>query len=66
MRIEVRNNNVDRALKVMKRKMTDENLFKEMQRHTFYEKPSEQRRRMHRMAISRHKRSVVARDALQL
>ena len=41
MRVFVRDNNVDQALKVLKRKMQREGVFREMKRRRFYEKPSE-------------------------
>ena len=37
----MRDNNVDQALKVLKRKMQREGVFREMKRRRFYEKPSE-------------------------
>jgi small subunit ribosomal protein S21 len=37
----VRDNNVDQALRVLKRKMQREGVFREMKRRRFYEKPSE-------------------------
>lgn len=58
MRVEVRNNNVDRALRVLKRKLIDEGVFKELQERRFYEKPSDRRRRMRRAAIARVKREA--------
>jgi len=56
MRVEVRNNNVDRALKVLKRKLADEGVFKDMQKHRFYESKGEKRRRQKRQGIARFKR----------
>ena len=41
MQVFVRDNNVDQALKVLKRKMQREGVFREMKRRRFYEKPSE-------------------------
>ena len=41
MQVLVRDNNVDQALKVLKRKMQREGVFREMKRRRFYEKPSE-------------------------
>ena len=41
MQVFVRDNNVDGALKALKRKMQREGIFKEMKRRRFYEKPSE-------------------------
>jgi small subunit ribosomal protein S21 len=37
----VRDNNVEQALKVLKRKMQREGVFREMKRRKTYEKPSE-------------------------
>ncbi len=39
----VRDNNVEQALKVLKKKMQREGLFREMKRRKHYEKPSETR-----------------------
>ena len=58
MYVEVRNNNVDRALKLLKRKLAEDGLFKELQARKFYEKPSEARRRKMRAAVSRLKREL--------
>ena len=58
MYVEVRNNNVDRAIRLLKRKLAEDGLFKELQARKFYEKPSEARRRMHRAAVSRLKREL--------
>jgi len=58
MRIEVRSNNIDRALKVLKRKLADDGMFKELQAHSFYEKPSEKRNRKKRAAVSRLKKEL--------
>ena len=56
MRVEVRNNNVDRAMQVLKRKLIDEGVFKELQERRFYEKPSEKKRRLMRAAVARERR----------
>lgn len=56
MRIEVRNNNVDRALKVLKRKLTEEGVFKDMQKHRFYESKGTKRRRKKRAGIARFRK----------
>jgi len=57
MIVEVRNNNVDRALKILKRKLMEDGLFKEVQKRKFYEKPSDKKRRKRREAITRLKNS---------
>ena len=42
--IEVRNNNVEKALRVMKKKMKKEGLFQELKDRHYYQKPSFKRR----------------------
>lgn len=58
MKVDVRNNNVDRALRVLKRKLVEEGVFRELQERRFYEKPSDKRRRLKRAAIARQRREV--------
>src|SRR3974390_695445 len=41
MQVLVRDNNVDQALRVLKKRMQREGVFREMKRRRFYEKPSE-------------------------
>lgn len=57
MYVEVRNNNVDRAIRILKRKMADEGIFKALQEKRFYEKPSDRKRRLKRAAVARHRRA---------
>lgn len=45
MQVMVRDNNVDRALKVLKKKLQREGVFRELKRKRYYEKPSERRAR---------------------
>ena len=40
MQVHVRDNNVDQALKALKKKMQREGIFREMKLRNFYEKPS--------------------------
>jgi small subunit ribosomal protein S21 len=60
MRVEVRNNNVDRAMRVLKRKLMEEGVFRALQEKRFYEKPSDKRRRKKRAAIARHRREMAS------
>lgn len=53
MRIFVRDNNVDQALRFLKKKMQREGLFREMKAREAYEKPSEKRVREKAEAIRR-------------
>jgi small subunit ribosomal protein S21 len=41
LQVFVRDNNVDQALRVLKKKMQREGLLKELKKRRFYEKPSE-------------------------
>lgn len=43
--VNVRDNNVDQALKVLKKKMQREGIFREMKLRKNYEKPSEKKAR---------------------
>ena len=43
MQVHVRDNNVDQALRILKKKLQREGVFREMKRRRFYEKPSEKR-----------------------
>ena len=44
MKIEVRNNNVENALRVMKKKMKRDGVFQELKDRQYYRKPSEVKR----------------------
>ena len=43
IKIEVRNNNVEKALRVLKKKLLKEGTLKELKARQYYEKPSEKR-----------------------
>ncbi|EIM71617.1 30S ribosomal protein S21 [Nitratireductor rhodophyticola] len=53
MQVIVRDNNVDQALKVLKKKMQREGVFREMKSRRSYEKPSEKRARQRAEAVRR-------------
>jgi len=53
VQVLVRDNNVDQALKVLKKKMQREGVFREMKLRGHYEKPSERRVREKAEAIRR-------------
>src|SRR5580704_14599172 len=63
MQVLVRDNNVDQALKVLKKKMQREGVFREMKLRGHYEKPSERRVREKAEAIRRARK--LARKKLQ-
>ena len=67
MQVMVRDNNVDQALRVLKKKMQREGVFREMRRHRFYEKPSEEAARKKSDAVRRMRklaRKQAIRDGL--
>ncbi|MBM3569678.1 MAG: 30S ribosomal protein S21 [Alphaproteobacteria bacterium] len=53
VQVVVRDNNVDQALRALKKKMQREGLFREMKMRRSYEKPSERRAREQAEAIRR-------------
>ena len=53
MQVLVRDNNVDQALRVLKKKMQREGVFREMKQRRAYEKPSERKTREKAEAIRR-------------
>ena len=53
MLVQVRDNNVDQALKALKKKMQREGIFREMKLRNYYEKPSEKRVREQAEAVRR-------------
>ncbi|MDR7142517.1 30S ribosomal protein S21 [Rhizobium sp. BE258] len=63
MQVLVRDNNVEQALRVLKKKLQKEGVFREMKERRAYEKPSERRVREHAQAVSRHRKA--ARKQLQ-
>jgi len=53
VQVSVRDNNVDQALKVLKKKLQREGVFREMKLRNCYEKPSEKRARQKAEAVRR-------------
>ena len=53
--VPVYNNNVELALKKLKRKVKDSNLFLELKKRAFYEKPSKIKREQKNLAILRQR-----------
>ena len=56
MEVSVRDNNVDQALRALKKKMQREGVFREMKLRRSYEKPSEKKARERAEAIRRHRK----------
>jgi small subunit ribosomal protein S21 len=58
LEIKVNENNVEGALKVLKRKLQKEGLFREIKRRKSYEKPSEKAKRKQRDAKKRRMKAL--------
>ncbi|MET4699154.1 small subunit ribosomal protein S21 [Constrictibacter sp. MBR-5] len=56
MHVSVRDNNVDQALRALKKKMQREGIFREMKLRRAFEKPSERRARERAEAVRRHRK----------
>jgi small subunit ribosomal protein S21 len=63
VQVLVRDNNVDQALRVLKKKMQREGVFREMKLRRHYEKPSERKVREKSEAVRRARK--LARKKLQ-
>lgn len=56
MEVTVRDNNVDQALRALKKKMQREGIYREMKLRRHFEKPSEKRVREQSEAMRRHRK----------
>jgi small subunit ribosomal protein S21 len=61
--VYVRNNDIDRALRKLKKMVNNEGVIKELKKREFYEKPSERRRRQRARARKRWLKQLEANDA---
>ena len=59
MQVLVRDNNIDQALRVLKRKLQREGLMREVKRRAAYEKPSERRVREQASAVRRARKAAL-------
>ena len=55
--VQVRKNNVDQALRVLKKKLQKEGVFREMKENRYFEKPSARKSRKKAEGIKRYKRA---------
>lgn len=60
--VEVKNNNMDGAIRSLNRKVKQEGIIKEIRRRQFYEKPSVARRRKAAEAVRRAAKNRAAED----
>jgi small subunit ribosomal protein S21 len=57
MLVTVRDNNVDQALRALKKKLQREGIYRELKLRQHFEKPSEKRAREHAAAVSRARKA---------
>ena len=58
LQVEVYNNEVEKAMRTLKRKVKDSNLFIDLRKNEYYEKPSRVRREKKNLAKLRNQYSV--------
>ena len=61
IKIEVKDNNVDQALRILKRKLQREGFFRILKIKSNYEKPSERKKRERQENIKRSKKIQIIR-----
>ena len=61
MQVEVRNNNIEGALRILKKKLLQENTFNELKRKEYFESRGTKRRRERGTAKRRYKRETTKR-----
>ena len=61
MKIEVRNNNVDKAMRIMKKKLTEDGFFNELREREHYVSRGEKRRHERAAAKRRQKKNLEKR-----
>jgi len=63
MRVEVRNGNVEKALKILKKKLFDEGAIRDAMDRRYYEKPSDTRRKKRKEAVNRSRKNLEKEQA---
>ena len=65
MEVIVRDNNIDHALRTLKKKMQREGMYREMKKRRAYEKPSEKKARLVNESTRRFKKMLRKRIEIQ-
>ncbi|MBI5848763.1 MAG: 30S ribosomal protein S21 [Nitrospirae bacterium] len=65
MDIKVTGNDIEKALKVLKRQLQKEGLFREIKQRSFYEKPSEKDKRKRREAQKKRLKALKSRRPIK-
>jgi len=58
MKVTVQNNQIERAIKDLKKKLTKEGFFSEIKERRFYDKPSVQKKKKQAKAAKRRRKSM--------
>jgi len=58
MQVEVKNGNVDRAMRTLKKKLQKEGLLRELKQKQYFEKPSAKKARKKAEGIKRYQRDL--------
>jgi small subunit ribosomal protein S21 len=58
--VKVHNNDVDFALRILKKKVQKSGLLRDLRRHLYYEKPSDRRRRQKKEAMKNTRKRELA------
>ena len=58
MQVTVQNNNIERAIKALKKKLTQEGFFSEIKERRFYDKPSVQKKKKRAKAAKRRRKTM--------
>jgi small subunit ribosomal protein S21 len=58
MKVIVRDNQIEKAIKVLKRKLTEEGFFAEIKDRRFYDKPSVKRKKKRAKAQKRRRKAM--------
>lgn len=59
--VEVRNNDVNKALRIFKKKVQEDGILQTLREREFYEKPSDKRRKAKKAARNRHLKALAKR-----
>ncbi len=57
--VQVRNGNLEKAMRVLKKKVQKEGILKELKERQFYQKPSEKRREKVKQGIKNYKKKMA-------
>ena len=57
LEVSIDGDNVERAIRILKRKIAEEGILRELKKRRYYEKPSERKKRKGREAVRRKRKS---------